>query len=78
MLGLLNDITIDGSICIVTLDNTDNDKQSICKAESRMFLNAIDDCFGNDWRGQLIEYDVDSIGCMVAFQPVDIVLDDAP
>jgi len=57
MLGILNDIEIDNSICIITLDNTDNDKQSICKAETRMFLNAIDDCFGDNWRGQLIEYD---------------------
>ncbi len=77
MLGILNDIEIDNSICIITLDNTDNDKQSICKAETRMFLNAIDDCFGDNWRGQLIEYDLDSIGCMIAFQPAVTVLDDA-
>jgi len=71
MQGIIKDITIDGSICIISIDDIDTGKTSIVNAETRLFLSAIDDCYGDEWRNQTIEYDLDSIGCMIGFSPLD-------
>lgn len=70
MQGILKDISIDGSICIVTLEDADTGKESIVKAETRLFMNAINDCYSDDWKEKIIEYEIDSIGCMTSFYPV--------
>ena len=77
-IGMIEDITVDGSISIVTIQDTDMDKPILIKAKSRMFLSAIDECYGEKWKGKTIEYDIDSIGCMIAFQPADLDFDDTP
>ncbi len=77
-IGMIEDITIDGSISIVTIQDENMDKPVLIKAESRLFLNAIDECYGENWQGKTIEYDLDSIGCMISFQPADLDFDDAP
>ena len=71
-IGVIEDITIDGSICLVTIIDSETEKISVCKAETRLFLNAIVDCYGENWKGKTIEYDLDSIGCMTSFQPMDL------
>ena len=75
-IGMIEDITVDGSISIVTIQDTDMDKPILIKAKSRMFLSAIDEFYGEKWKGKTIEYDIDSIGCMIAFQPADLDLDE--
>ncbi len=50
MQGILKDISIDGSICIVTLEDADTGKESMVKAETRLFMTAIDDCYGDNWK----------------------------
>lgn len=75
MIGTLQDITVDGSICIIVLDDA-NDKQCICYAETRLFMNAIDECYGEDWKGKVIKYEIDSINCMTAFQPYELCFND--
>ncbi len=75
-IGTIEDITIDGSISIVTIQDENMTEPVLIKAETRMFLNAIDECYGENWKGKLIEYDIDSIGCMIAFQPADLDLDE--
>lgn len=76
MEGILKDISIDGSICIITLEDADTGKESTVKAETRLFMTAIDDCYGDNWKEKIIEYEIDSIGCMTAFQPTDLDLDE--
>lgn len=45
-IGMIEDITVDGSISIVTIQDTDMDKPILIKAKSRMFLSAIDEFYG--------------------------------
>lgn len=74
MLGMIKDITIDGNISLIELvitDENDNEKTIFVKAETRLFMNAIDECFGDDWKEQFIEFEIDSIDCMTFFIPAN-------
>jgi len=69
-IGVIEDITIDGSISVVTIQDEEIEHPVMVKAETRLFLNAITECYGENWKGARIEYDTDSIGCMVSFEPI--------
>lgn len=51
-IGVIEDITIDGSISVVTIQDEDIEHPVMVKVETRLFLNAIDECFGEEWQGR--------------------------
>lgn len=68
MQGFIDDIQVDSSIAVITIID-DNDKQHICYAETRLFLESIEDAFNGDWKGAYIEYELDSNRIMTGFNP---------
>ncbi len=68
--GFIDDIQIDSSIAVITIID-ENDKERICYAETRLFMESIDNAFNGDWKGANIEYELDSNGMMIGFNPID-------
>ena len=70
MNGKLVDITVDNSICIVQIE-LDNEKVITCYAETNPFIRSIDDAFDNEWQNKQIDFELDSNGLMIWFNPSD-------
>lgn len=69
MQGFIDDIQVDSSITVITIID-ENDKENVCYAETRMFLESIDSAFNGEWKGASIEYELDTGRVMKWFNPL--------
>ncbi len=69
MQGYIVDIQVDSSISIITIID-DNEKENVCYAETRLFLEAINNAFNGEWKDAYIDYELDSNGIMIGFNPL--------
>ncbi len=63
--GELESIIIDGSMCIVTL--IDKGVNFTLLAESKLFIDAIRDAFGEEWHGKRIACKIDTMRLITEF-----------